>query len=100
MSYEFLFIALMAISVFSSLTVEAVKKLLNEKGVKYAPNLLAAIVSVVFTVAACVCYIVFAGEIVNAKVIVEVIVLAFMSFLVATVGYDKVIQAIAQIKRG
>ena len=47
MSYEFLFIALAAISIFTSLATEGVKKLLNEKGVKYSANLLAVIVAVV-----------------------------------------------------
>ena len=35
----------------------------------------------------------------NAKIGVELIALAYLSFLVATNGYDKVIQAIKQIKQ-
>ena len=99
MSYEFLFIALAAISIFTSLTTEGVKKLFIEKGVKYSANILAVVVAVVLTIGASICYIVYTGEAVTSKVIVEVIVLVFLSFIIATCGYDKVIQAIMQIKR-
>ena len=38
-------------------------------------------------------------QMLNAKIGVELIALAYLSFLVATNGYDKVIQAIKQIKQ-
>jgi len=99
MNYEFLFIALATISIFTSLATEGVKKLLNEQGKKYSSNLLAVAVAIVFTLGASVCYIVYTGEAITPKVIVEVVVLIFLSFIVATCGYDKVIQAITQMKK-
>lgn len=99
MTYEFIFIALTVISVLTSLTTEGIKKLLDEQKIKYAPNLLAAAVSVIFTILASVCYVVYTGEGVTAQIIIECVVMVFLSFLIATVGYDKVIQAIGQIKK-
>lgn len=99
MTYEFIFISLTVISVLTSLTTEGIKKLLDEQKIKYAPNLLAAAVSVIFTIVASVCYIVYTGEVVTARIIIECVVMVFLSFLIATVGYDKVMQAIGQIKK-
>ena len=58
MNGSFLFIALAIISAFTTLATEGVKKLLDEAGKKYAPNLLAVIVAVAFTTIASVCYII------------------------------------------
>ena len=46
MSVEYLFIGLAAISAFTTLTTEGIKKLLDEAGKTYSPNLLAAVVAV------------------------------------------------------
>ncbi len=100
MDKEFLIVALVAISLFTSLTTEGIKKLLDEAHIKYASNLLVSIVAVVLTIAASVGYIIYTGEVVTGKIIVEIIAMVFLSFLTATCGYDKVLQAIAQIKRG
>ena len=99
MNSSFLMIALVAISVFTSLTVEGVKKILDEMGKKYSANILAAIVAVVLTVAASAGYIVYTGTVLTPRVGVEVVALTFLAFLVATVGYDKVVQAIWQLKK-
>lgn len=99
MTYEFIFIALTVISVLTSLATEGIKKLLDEQKIKYAPNLLAAAVSVIFTIVASVCYIVYTGGVVTGQIIIECVVMVFLSFLIATVGYDKVMQAIGQIKK-
>ena len=74
MTMEFLIVALFAVSLLTNLTVEGIKKLLDKKSVDYSSNVMAAV-----------------G--------VELIALAYLSFLVATNGYDKVIQAIKQIKQ-
>ena len=99
MNGNILMIALVAISVFTSLAVEGVKKILDELKIKYAANILAAIVAVVLTVAASIGYIIYTGTVVNPRVIVEVVAMTFLAFLVATVGYDKVVQAIWQLKK-
>lgn len=61
MNNGFLLSALALISVLTSLTVEAIKKILNEKKVEYSSNLLAVIVSTILTVALCVGYALYFG---------------------------------------
>lgn len=99
MSYEFLFTALFAVSVLTTLTVQGIKTLLNKEDKNYSSNVLAVVVSTVLSVAVSVCYIVYANVAVTVQVVIEIVVLVYLSFLVATNGYDKVVQAIDQIRR-
>lgn len=89
--------ALAIISVLTSLTVEALKKLLGDR--KYSSNLLAVIVAVILTLAISIGYLVYTGTAVTAQIIVTIIALTFLSFLSATVGFDKIKQMIEQIMR-
>ena len=97
MNGQFLITALAVISVLTSLTVQALKKLLDEKGAKYSSNVLAVIVAVILTVACAIGYIIYFDVAVNAQVIITIVALTFFSFLGSTVGYDKVIQLIKQL---
>lgn len=81
------------------LTVEGIKKLLDKKSVDYSSNVMAAVTAVVISVALSAGYLIYTETMLNAKIGVELIALAYLSFLVATNGYDKVIQAIKQIKQ-
>lgn len=94
---EFLGIALLGISTVTGLIVEALKKILDKKNVKYSSTALAAIVSVVFSLAASVIYAVLAEVPFSAKLVIGILILMGLSFLVATVGYDKVMQAIKKV---
>ena len=98
MNSGFLISALAIISVLTSLTVEALKKLFGDAINSY--NLLAAIVSVVLTIAVSIGYLVYTGTIFTAQIAVIIVALTFLSFLASTVGYDKVIQMIKQIIGG
>lgn len=98
MSLEFLFLALLAVSVLTNLTVEGIKKLLEDKE-NYSLNVMAATVSVILSVALSAGYLIWTETMINARIAVELIALAYLSFLVSTNGYDKVVQAIRQIKR-
>lgn len=98
MSLEFLFVSLFAISVLIELTVEGIKKILDKKLEKYSSNVIAAVTSVIISVAVSAAYLLWTGTALNAKVAVELIALVYLSFLVSTNGYDKVIQSIKQIK--
>ena len=89
---------LVVMSAIVGLVTEAVKKILSEFNVKYYANTLAGIVSMVLSTAIGVCYIVVTGSAFTAQVIVGIITFVFMSWLCAMVGYDKVIQTIAQFK--
>ncbi len=98
MNSGFLISALAIISVLASLTVEALKKLFGDAISSY--NLLAAIVSVVLTIAVSIGYLVYTGTIFTAQIAVIIVALTFLSFLASTVGYDKVVQMIKQIIGG
>lgn len=102
MNGGFLLSVLAGISALTTLTVEGIKKLLDEKGVIYSANVLAVIVSFVLTLVGSVLYIVYFNIAVTAQVIVLIICLVFLAFLIATVGYDKIKQLIEQltIKKG
>lgn len=98
MPVSFMTTALLAISLLTNLTVEGIKKLMDESGKKYSSNVLAAIFSIVISAGVCIGYLIFNEVAFSAKLGVEVVVLTYLSFLVSTVGYDKVIQMIKQIQ--
>lgn len=98
MPISFMTTALLAVSLLTSLTVEGIKKLLDETSVRYSSNVLAAILSVILSAAVCVIYLVMYDIGFSVKIGVEIVVLMYLGFLVATVGYDKVIQTIKQIQ--
>lgn len=93
---EIFSIALVVTSLFTSLMTEAVKKILDEFKIKYLPNILAAIMSIFVSIAVIEGYILFTGIAVTNQIIVQGVTLVVLSFLCATVGYDKVIQTINQ----
>ena len=99
MNNGFLLSALALISALTSLTVEAIKKILNEKKVEYSSNLLAVIVSTILTVALCVGYTLYFGEPFTIQKVIVMIALVFLSFLSATVGFDKIKQLFEQMGR-
>ena len=90
--------ALLIVSLVTNLTVEGIKKLLNETTIKYSSNVLAAVVAVLMSCAVCVIYLIMNDVAFTLKVGVEVCILMYLSFLTSTVGYDKVIQMIQQIR--
>lgn len=98
MSITFLTTALLIVSLATNLTVEGIKKLLDETGKKYSSNLLAVIVALVIACAVSVGYLILNGIPFDLVFAVQVVVLIYLSFLLSTVGYDKVIQMLTQIK--
>ena len=98
MPVSFMTTALLAVSLLTNLTVEGIKKLMDESGKKYSSNVLAAIFSIVISAGVCIGYLIFNEVAFSAKLGVEVVILTYLSFLVSTVGYDKVIQMIKQIQ--
>lgn len=98
MSTDFLTTGLLVISVVTNLTVEAIKKLLNGTKVKYSSNILAAVLSVVISLTSCIVYVIMTGIAFTPKICVEIFILMYLGFLVSTMGYDKVMQMIKQIK--
>ena len=98
MPLSFMMTALLAVSLLTNLTVEGIKKLLDGTTAKYSSNVLAAIIAILIAGVACAVYLIMGDIAFSLKIGVEVVILMYLSFLVSTVGYDKVVQAIKQIQ--
>lgn len=98
MSLEIFLLLLMITSIMTGLFTEGIKKLLDESGKVYKSNLLAGAVAAALSIAVGTGYIILMEIQINAKMAVILIALVLLSWLCAMVGYDKVIQAITQIK--
>ena len=98
MDLSFLTTALIAVSLLTNLTVEGLKKLMDERGVTYSSNLLAAVTSVIIAAAIFGGYMIMNDITFTIKIAVQIVVLMYLAFLSSTVGYDKIIQTLKQIK--
>lgn len=97
-NFEVFLIGLMVVSTLTGLTTEAVKHILTALKVNYQANVLSGIVAVILSAAVGIAYVFVAGIGFAAQSIVSIIALAFMSWLSAMIGYDKVVQVIDQFK--
>ena len=98
MSSEFLFKALAVIAALTSFTVEAIKRILNEKKISYSANLLAAIVSTILSALVCVGYVLYYEIGFTSQTVLLILSMIFLSFLASTVGFDKLKQMKEQLK--
>lgn len=92
----FILSALAIVSALTTLSVQGIKKILDEQGKQYKSNLLAAIVAIVLSIACVVGYVLYNGIPFTVQIAVLTIGFAFLSWLCAMVGYDKVIQLFKQ----
>lgn len=98
MPIYFMTTALLIVTLVTNLTVEGIKKLLNETNKSYSSNVLAALISVIVSCLICVAYLVMNDTTFTLKIGIEIFILMYLGFLTSTVGYDKVVQMIAQIQ--
>lgn len=98
MTISFMTSALLAVSLLTNLTVEGIKKLLDESNVKYSSNVLAAIFSTILSGAVCAIYLIMNDVAFSVKIGVEIVVIMYLGFLISTIGYDKVVQMLKQLK--
>ena len=99
-SIQVFMMGLLAVSVFTTLTTQAIKKLVREFGGKVFTNTLASIVAVVLAAALGIAYAIVKELPFDAPYIVCMVALAFLGWICATNGYDKVKQAIKQVISG
>lgn len=92
----FIISALAIVSALTTLTVQGIKKILDEQGKEYKSNLLAAIVAIVLSIAIVVGYVLYNGIGFSVQIVVLTVTFAFLSWLCAMVGYDKVKMLIKQ----
>lgn len=96
MKLEMFLMALLICSTLTSLIVEALKKMTGNE--KHTYNIMAAIVSVIVAGAVSAAYLIMTGVRPDAKIWVIIIALVLGSWLCAMLSYDKVKQAILQIR--
>lgn len=89
-------LSFMAVAV--SLITEAVKKLLDEKKVKYSSNLVVLIIAVIVGVGGTAVSYIFLGIPFTSPNVICMVLMAVAVWVGAMVGYDKIIQLIGQIK--
>lgn len=95
------FTGLLAVSLFTSLTLQAIKAILKDYKKSLPDNTLASIIAIVLAAALSVGYAIVQNIPFSASYLVCSIALAFLGFLCATNGYDKVKQALEQLfKKG
>lgn len=90
-------IGLTICATMSGLVTEAVKKTFPKFDEKVGSTILAAICSVIVALGMCTLYIIFAGVTLTAQGIATIVVFVILSWIGATVGYDKVRQAIESL---
>lgn len=94
-----LFISLLpAFATITSLCVEGLKKILDEKKIKYSTNLVACIVSCVIGIGGTATFYILNNTPFTLANVVCMIVMGAATALCAMVGYDKVVQTINQFK--
>ncbi len=92
--------ALLAVSVLTGLIVQAIKAIVAEHhGEVKKPNTLAGIVAVILAVALSFGFAAYTGAQISTQFVLAVVALSLLSWLCAMLGYDKVIQTLAQLKR-
>lgn len=89
---------LLLVSILTGLVTEAIKTIFEEQKKKYYSNTIAGVVAVILAVLVDLGYTVLNGVVFNASWIVCLVALIGLSWLCAMVGYDKVIQALSQIR--
>ena len=91
---------LTAFSIMTSLFTEATKKLLESLKISYASNIVVLISSVIVGGLGLTAFFVFTGVEFTATNTICIFLMMVANWLVAMVGYDKVKQAITQLKGG
>lgn len=97
-TFETFIIGVTIVSAFAGLVTEAVKKILKEFNAKYHANTLAGIVTSVLAAGLGTSYVILSGLAFTLSTVTCIAGLAFVSWLVSMVGYDKVMQTINQFK--
>lgn len=91
-------IGLTMCSTISSLVTQAIKKLLDENKIAYSTNIIVAVVSALVGALIVIYYMIYSKIEISPMSIISAIIFVCLSWLGSMVGYDKVKQAITQVK--
>lgn len=93
MNIQLLFLGVALVATLTTLTTEALKKMFEGK----SENIIAAVASLVLSIAVGIGYILIYNLEFNTTNILTIVALAFISWLCSMLGYDKVIQTLKQL---
>lgn len=99
MTVEIFLMLLTLFSTVTSLFTEAMKKALNAAGAVYATNMLVLVSAIIVGGGGTFAYYIFNGIELTAENVICVLVMVVADWIGATVGYDKVMQLIMQLKK-
>lgn len=97
MNIETFAFGLLVVSTLTGLVTESIKKMLDERGERTKPNTLAGFVALVLSALIGTGYVFYMGATFTVQVVIGIIALIGFSWLCAMLGYDKVMQTLAQI---
>ena len=89
---------LAGISALTALATEAVKIMLDKAGFNYVSNIIAAIISVILSIAIVIVYPYVNGGQITAQVVYSGVATAFCAVLVSNLSYDKVVETLKALK--
>lgn len=98
MTLQIFLTGLLLVSLLTGLFTEAIKRILEEKKKQYYSNTIAGIVAILLAVSVDVGYTILNNLAFDVAWVVYLIALVGLSWLCAMLGYDKVIQALSQIR--
>ena len=97
-SLQVFMLGVLITSTLTGLATEAIKTVLVEHGKKYYANTLAGVVSMFLSLGVGIGYMSIYNIALSTSAVVYLVSLVFASWLCAMIGYDKVVQAVAQFK--
>ena len=92
--------ALAIVSALTTLTVEGIKKILDENKIEYRSNLLAGIVAIVLSCGAVIADMLYFTKPFTVQTGVMLVCFAFLSWLCSMTGFDKIKQLLEQMGKG
>lgn len=98
MTVEMFLILLTILSLVTSLCTEGVKKFLTVQKINYAANIVVLVVSVIVGGLGTIVFYLYNGIAWTALNIICILLMIIANWLGAMLGYDKIMQAISQIK--
>ncbi len=98
MTLEIFLFGVIIVSILVGLVTEAVKKIREDNGKKYRANLTAGLASIILSVGVSIAYVILTDTPMDANMIIYIVALVFISWLGAMIGFDKIKEAISQLK--
>ena len=95
MNVQLLMSGVFLVSLLTGLTTEAIKNLIGDE--RKSDNLIAVICACVLSIAISVGYVMLHNLTFTTEILITIVAMIYLSFLTATIGYDKLVQTLKQL---